>query len=98
MDVNDFLAFARRSIPSSDDTADIKKDLAKVKSEITEIQLVLEHDTNKKIAMIAEGNFNLTRKPDEALKGVIEREMLLLRAASLENELRQIKNSIKLTA
>lgn len=41
----------------------IKKDLAKVKSEITEIQLVLEHDTNKKIAMIAEGNFNLTRKP-----------------------------------
>ena len=98
MDVNDFHAFARRSIPSSDDTADIKKDLAKVKSEITEIQLVLEHDTNKKIAMIAECNFNLTRKPDEALKGVIEREMLLLRAASLENELRQIKNSIKLTA
>ena len=48
--------------------------------------------------MIAEVNFNLTRKPDEALKGVIEREMLLLRAASLENELRQIKNSIKLTA
>lgn len=40
MDVNDFHAFARRSIPSSDDTADIKKDLAKVKSEITEIQLV----------------------------------------------------------
>lgn len=98
MDVNDFHAFARRSIPGSDDTADIKKDLAKVKSEITEIQLVLEHDTNKKISMIAEGNFNLTRKPDEALKGVIEREMLLLRAASLENELRQIKNSIKLTA
>ena len=70
MDVNDFHAFARRSIPSSDDTADIKKDLAKVKSEITEIQLVLEHDTNKKIAMIAEGNFNLTRKTELAFNGV----------------------------
>ena len=49
MDVNDFHAFARRSIPSSDDTADIKKDLAKVKSEITEIQLVLEHDRGDRL-------------------------------------------------
>lgn len=41
--------------------------LEPIKREITEVQLTLENETNKKINIIAEGHLDLTRKLDEEI-------------------------------
>lgn len=66
-----------------------------IKRDIREIQLTLENETNKKISIIAEGHLDLSRKLDDALKVENEKEMLLLRVTTLENELRRIKQKIE---
>lgn len=77
------------------DLTEVKKDVVEVKKDVVEVQLTLENETNKKINIVAEGHLDLTRKLDDALKVENEKEMLLLRVTSLENELRRIKKRIE---
>lgn len=67
-------------------------------SRISEVQMTLENETNRGIHIIAEGHLDLTRKLDEALKIENEKEMMLLRMVSMENELRRMKNVLGATA
>lgn len=57
----------------------------------TNIELTLENETNRNIRLIAEGHLDLSRKLDDALKIECEKELLLIRVNSLENEIRRIK-------
>ena len=69
--------------------------LKEIKTDIHEIQLTLENDTNKRISIIAEGHLDLIRKLDDALKVENEKELLLLRVAPLESEIKKIKKKIE---
>lgn len=69
--------------------------LEPIKRDIRSIQLTLENETNRNIKIIAEGHLNLSRKLDDALKVDNEKEMLLIRVNTLENELRRIKERIE---
>ena len=69
--------------------------LKEIKKDIHEIQLTLENDTNKRISIIAEGHLDLIRKLDDALKVENEKELLLLRVATLESEIKKIKKKIE---
>ena len=72
--------------------------LKEIKTDIHEIQLTLENDTNKRISIIAEGHLDLIRKLDDALKVENEKELLLLRVATLESEIKKIKKKIEQSA
>ena len=69
--------------------------LKEIKTDIHEIQLTLENDTNKRISIIAVGHLDLIRKLDDALKVENEKELLLLRVATLESEIKKIKKKIE---
>lgn len=79
----------------TEETKMIMDELAKLNAKITDIQLTLENVTNKNIQIIAEGNLDLSRKLDDALKVENEKEMLLIRVNRLENELRRVKERIE---
>ena len=72
----------------------ILSDMQELKRRTTSIELTLENETNPNIKTIAEGHLDLSRKLDEALKVENEKEMLLIRVNSLENELRKLKERI----
>ena len=72
----------------------IDNKVGKLDDKVLEIQLTLENETNKKISIVAEGHLDLSRKLDEALKVENEKEILLLRVTSLENEVRRLKARI----
>ena len=72
----------------------INENLVELKSQIQEIQLTLENDTNKRINIVAEGHLDLSRKLDDALKVENEKEMLLLRVTALESEVRHSKEKL----
>lgn len=74
---------------------DIYNDIQKMKSQIRDLQLTLENETNRNIQLIAEGHLDLNRKLDEALKVEANKEILLLRVNSLENEVRRLKERIE---
>lgn len=72
----------------------IYADMQEMKRQIKDIQLTLENETNRNIRIIAEGHLDLSRKLDDALKVDNEKEMLLIRVNSLENEVRKLKERI----
>lgn len=72
----------------------IYTDMQEMKRQIKDIQLTLENETNRNIKIIAEGHLDLSRKLDDALKVDNEKEMLLIRVNSLENEVRKLKERI----
>lgn len=72
----------------------IYNDMQEMKRQIRDVQLTLENETNRNIKIIAEGHLDLSRKLDDALKVDNEKEMLLIRVNSLENELRKLKERI----
>lgn len=72
----------------------IYADTQEMKQQIKDIQLTLENETNRNIKIIAEGHLDLSRKLDDALKVDSEKEMLLIRVNSLENEVRKLKERI----
>jgi hypothetical protein len=80
---------------SNEDLKAIEAMLAPIKRDIKSIQLTLENETNRNIKIIAEGHLDLSRKLDDALKVENEKEMLLIRVNSLENELRKVKERIE---
>ena len=73
---------------------EIYEEMQKVKRELRSLQLTLENETNRNIALIAEGHLDLCRKLDDALKVENEKEMLLIRVNTLENEVRKLKERI----
>lgn len=73
----------------------IYTDMQDMKLQIKDLQLTLENETNKNIKLIAEGHLDLNRKLDEALKVDNEKEMLLIRVNSMENEIRRLKQRIE---
>lgn len=79
---------------SNDDLQAIATLLEPIQQKITSIEMTLENETNRNIKIIAEGHLDLSRKLDEALKIDNEKEILLVRVNSLENELRKIKERL----
>lgn len=79
---------------SNDDLQAIAQLLEPIQQKITSIEMTLENETNRNIKIIAEGHLDLSRKLDETLKVDNEKEMLLIRVNSLENELRKIKERL----
>lgn len=65
-----------------------------LETNLQDIKLTLENETNRNIQIIAEGHMNISRKLDEALQVENEKEMLLVRVNTIENELRKIKEKI----
>ncbi len=82
----------------TEETKLILDEIQKLKADIKEIQLTLENETNRNIRLIAEGHLDLSRKLDEALKVENEKELLLLRVTTLENEVRRLKAKIEAIA
>ena len=80
---------------SAEDLEAIESMLEPIKRDLRSIQLTLENETNRNIKIIAEGHLDLSRKLDDALKVENEKEMLLIRVNSLENELRKVKERIE---
>lgn len=80
---------------SNEDLKAIESLLEPIKKDIKSIQLTLENETNRNIKLIAEGHLDLSRKLNEALKIDTEKELLLIRVNTLENELRKIKERIE---
>ena len=76
----------------------LKKDVTGLKKDVTNIKMTLENETNRNIRIIAEGHSDLSRKFDEALKHEQqyheERELLLVRVNSIENDVRKIKEKV----
>lgn len=79
----------------TEETKLILDELKALKADVREIQLTLENETNRNIKIIAEGHLDLSRKLDDALKVENEKEILLLRVTSLENEVRRLKRRIE---
>jgi len=76
-------------------TDDLKNQVGDFKTEMTSMKFTLENETNRNIKLIAEGHLDISRKLDHALKVESEKEMLLLRVNSLENEVRKLKEKIE---
>lgn len=76
---------------TNDDLQAIASLLKPMEERLSSIEMTLENETNRNIKIIAEGHLDLSRKLDEALKVNNEKEMLLIRVNSLENELRKVK-------
>ena len=74
--------------------SEVKSIQSTLGDEIKSVQLTLENETNRNIRLIAEGHPTLERKLDESLKVNQEKELLLLRVNSLENEVRLLKERI----
>lgn len=68
--------------------------LMKLENGVTDIRLTLENETGPNIRRVAEGHLDLSRKLDEALKVENEKEMLIIRVNTLENEMRRMKDKV----
>ncbi len=79
----------------TEETKMILKQLEEIDAKITDIQMILENETNRKIKLIAEGHLDFIRNPDEALKVENEKEILLIRVHYLEREIRRIKTRVE---
>lgn len=78
-----------------EDTKKILEPIEELKNEVKSVQLTLENETNHNIRMNVEYHIILEKKLDESLKVNQERELLLLRVNSLENEVRKLKERIE---
>ena len=74
----------------------IDKRLQTVEKNVTGIQLTVENEIRKNIAIVAEGHLDLSRKLDRALILTYdaEREVLAVRVNILENECRMMKEQL----
>lgn len=85
-------------IELKDDMSVLKDDVTVLKNDVTNINITLENETNRNIHIIAEGHSDLSRKFDEALKHEQqyheERELLIVRVNSIENDVRKIKEKV----
>lgn len=80
------------------DVQQLKADMQDTKHRITSLELTLENETNRNIRLIAEGHLDLSRKLDQALVVENQKEMLLIRVNTLENEMRKLKEQMVRTS
>ena len=80
------------------DVRALKTDMQDTKHRITSLELTLENETNRNIRLIAEGHLDLGRKLDQALAVENQKEMLLIRVNTLENEMRKLKEQMVTTS
>lgn len=80
------------------DVRTLKTDVQDTKHRITSLELTLENETNRNIRLIAEGHLDLGRKLDQALMVENQKEMLLIRVNTLENEMRKLKEQMVTTS
>ena len=80
------------------DVRTLKTDMQDTKHRITSLELTLENETNRNIRLIAEGQLDLGRKLDQALMVENQKEMLLIRVNTLENEMRKLKEQMVTTS
>lgn len=69
----------------------LEMDVSVLKQDFRDFRLTLENETYRNIRLIAEGHLDLSRKLDDALLIENEKEMMLIRVTSLENEVRRLK-------
>ena len=81
-----------------DEMQNMKGEMQDIKRRTTNIELTLENETNPNIKIIAEGHLDLNRKLDDVLKVENEKELLLIRVNTIENELHKIKERIEIIA
>lgn len=77
-----------------EEITDNKSAIKSLQSDVTDIRLTLENETNTNIMRVAEGHLDLSRKLDEALKIDNEKEMMAIRLTIQENELRRLKDKV----
>ena len=70
--------------------------LDKLENDITDIKLTLENDIRTSIMRVAEGHLDLSRNLKDAIKIDTEKEMLSIRVAVIETELRKIKTRLEI--
>ena len=63
-------------------------------TELKSVKLTLENETNRNIKIIAEGHIDVMNKLNDVLKVENEKELMLIRLNTLENEVRKIKEII----
>lgn len=76
----------------------LKERVQKLEIRMTSLEVTLENVTNKNIILVAEGHLDLSRKLDEALRVENEKEIIAIRVNILENELKKMKEQLKVTA
>ena len=69
--------------------------LNKVENRTRDIQLTIENDIRQSISFVAEGHLDLSRKLDKALENERNKEILEIRNAYMENEIRRIKEKME---
>lgn len=77
-----------------EDVSGLKEDVSGLKEKTSSIQMTLENETNRNIKIIAEGHLDLSRNLHDALKVNNEKEMLIIRVNSLEDDVRRIKEKL----
>lgn len=70
--------------------------LDKLENDITDIKLTLENEIRTSIMRVAEGHLDLSRNLKDAIKADTEKEMLSIRVAVIETELRKIKTQLEI--
>ena len=70
--------------------------LDKLENDITDIKLTLENEIRTSIMRVAEGHLDLSRNLKDTIKIDTEKEMLSIRVAVIETELRKIKTRLEI--
>lgn len=70
--------------------------LDKLENNITDVKLTLENEIRPSIMRVAEGHLDLSRNLKDSIKTDTEKEMLSIRVAVIETELRKIKAKLEI--
>ena len=76
----------------------MKNEMTSLKNQTKSIKVTLENVTNRHLKTIAEGHCDLSRKLDEAIKGNVDEEQLLVRVGLLEDDVRLLKEKVNTIA
>ena len=76
----------------------MKNEMTLLKNQTKSIKVILENVTNRHLKTIAEGHCDLSRKLDEAIKGNVDEEQLLVRVGLLEDDVRLLKEKVNTIA
>ena len=80
------------------ETTLMKSEMTSLKNQTKSIKVILENVTNRHLKTIAEGHCDLSRKLDEAIKGNVDEEQLLVRVGLLEDDVRLLKEKVNTIA
>lgn len=75
---------------------DLKRRTTSIETSVIDIKLTLENEIRSSIMRVAEGHLDLSRNLKDAIKIDTEKEMLSIRVAVIETELRKIKTRLEI--